>query len=222
EQQEENNLPSTKIYEAFDGSTHSIGCGSSTEWKQILYRFTYFRKYRDIIERGLCYARLITKADEPLYNELCPFLFYWIVHKIKENLEGDQYIQATTTVHNLLQKLKPRWNCSKIYSSMGEHIFKKSKELFDYNYNWRVLTKQGGKNKYCCTANCRDSLRTAADAYRTLESVCGGDEGTPYCGEFNTKRNQWNPKELPELNCYEEKQHKNCITGAYLYQQLHK
>ncbi|ANQ07939.1 Uncharacterized protein PCOAH_00021350 [Plasmodium coatneyi] len=199
--QEKDKLPSQKVYEALDGSGSTSECKTTVIEKSLLWSRTYVGQHKEEIKKACCYASELGRNEEPLHNYRCPFLFYWIIDKIKGALHSGVYQEATQDVYILLNSFKPEWKCSNAYNGMGEYVFKYSKEVFDHNYNIRVLRNNPSCDQYMQGREYTTHLEGAKTAYGWLSGNCTTATNESYCPYIKLENNQWIPKELSQLEC---------------------
>ncbi|ANQ08804.1 KIR protein, partial [Plasmodium coatneyi] len=144
---------------------------------------------------------LPTLGDE----DLPYFFYYWLGDKVKEQFQtGNNFSPIMKKIYGKLEKFGPRCSCTNLYEGLNKDRFKQAKELFDYNYNYKMLLRDNGWcRNYCTNDKCDTLYNTAQRAYSQLSSYCPTAGGYQYCKEFNETTKKKKEYEKPEkLDCH--------------------
>ncbi|GAB69460.1 hypothetical protein PCYB_002090 [Plasmodium cynomolgi strain B] len=141
-------------------------------------------------------------------NTPCYFLYFWIGAKLNENLKDGQQLQRVMNsiydkLKNFQFKYKNSNKCNNIYPHMNTYLFEHAKNLFDWKYNYDALKKRAQRGECSCIEKYTAQLESAKSTYGTVSSICENGGPDEYCTKFNSVRNQWNPQNLPKLECKE-------------------
>ncbi|ANQ09256.1 KIR protein [Plasmodium coatneyi] len=139
----------------------------------------------------------------PSYFEPCHFFYYWLGYRIKNEVKEPHELNTVmTSIYGNLTNTKCTNSCSKLYPQMDKNIFDKRKEIFDYSYNYNILSKDQGDNRYLCSEDCSTYLDGLKGAYSSVQSSCsettGGDT---FCNEFNREYENSFQNGEPKLQC---------------------
>ncbi|ANQ08925.1 KIR protein [Plasmodium coatneyi] len=150
-----------------------------------------------------------TKEGGSPYYDLCYFFYYWLGTQVKEKMtENYDFKYAMEGAYHHLKSTNCDNKCTNIYRDISDAFFKKSKELFDYNYNYKILTQGGSSNKCSLYEKLSTTLAKARDEYSWLGRICGSeDSSNSYCAKFQGGNGGWEyqePNALAEVPCEEE------------------
>ncbi|ANQ07427.1 KIR protein [Plasmodium coatneyi] len=206
-------LPSQKIYNAFDeGRTCTIGtdgqkCNGQKKGdiESTLNSYKYIKDEtlaRKIVQNW-CYIHNKVNSSDVFYKERCHFFYYWLGDKVKDKLpEGHALSTAMNNMHNQLHRFQCKNQCDNPYPDNDSLIiFENGKKLFDYYYNYAALQKGTDCNATSCSSTYEQYLSKAKSAYSTINGICNGNSSGIYCTEFMSKIQEEKIKEPTDFIC---------------------
>ncbi|ANQ08918.1 KIR protein [Plasmodium coatneyi] len=172
-----------------------------------------------IIARGWCNAYKIKRENQSLDYDPCDFLYYWLGTRVKQNWKNENFPQVIKTIYDSFPRVGNKTICTDKYPDISKDLFEKSKELFDFFYNYGTAIDELSKKGLLKNEKCNTSLGKAKEAYESIQSACSGEsETSTYCiklkGEygqyFEDGQKKW---ECPVDPARAEKAHEDVIIG---------
>ncbi|ANQ10717.1 Uncharacterized protein PCOAH_00047720 [Plasmodium coatneyi] len=137
-------------------------------------------------------------SDDDRYS----FFYYWLGTKVNGRFNVSDFRAIMTKIYEKLKEFDSKCKCTNIYNGISKDRFQKSKEVFDYYYNYKKLKGNNEECRYYCGNNeCDAPFKAASTAYSELTSTCKNEGGESYCEVFKTKRNQREYGQPQQLDC---------------------
>ncbi|ANQ07892.1 KIR protein [Plasmodium coatneyi] len=155
-----------------------------------------------------CYACSAEEdKDSATYYNLCHFLYFWIGNLIKNQLGTHKLNDVIQAFYDNLASEQCNNMCTKnIYPQIDKNIFEKTKEIFNYSYNYKTL-KGNSKDKIpLCNDECTTYIQEVKAAYSNIQSSCSVlNSGDTFCDEFKNEYKKYFDEEgqKPKLPCEE-------------------
>ncbi|GAB69463.1 hypothetical protein PCYB_002120 [Plasmodium cynomolgi strain B] len=135
------------------------------------------------IVNAWCRTRNITVEVTDKYGP-CNFLYYWIGHRIKGNIDHNDFREAMKIIYSKLRESPLGTECRNLYSDISETFFGWAKDLFDYNYNREDVIQKKECSQYLDSGVYYEHVAKAKEAYDKLCEKCGEITDDSYCQEF--------------------------------------
>ncbi|ANQ06704.1 KIR protein [Plasmodium coatneyi] len=141
------------------------------------------------IARGWCNAFKIQQDKEPLGGKPWDFFYYWLGTRVKQNWKEENFSEIIGTIYDSFPKDQKSMSiCTDKYPGISESLFEKSKELFDFFYNYDTAKDELTRRGLLTYEGCNKSLKGAEEAYQSIKSACTGEiEHSTYCGKLTAE-----------------------------------
>ncbi|ANQ07910.1 KIR-like CYIR protein [Plasmodium coatneyi] len=143
-----------------------------------------------------------TKKQTERNGKWCHLFYYWVGDKIKGELTGGHELHAAIETV-FLQLGNPRFGggCTNLYPQISKTLFEQAETLFDYNYNYKILTEQTGIYDQGTCIKLKDKLGSASNAYSSITDTCDTDLINSYCMNFTAISKEDEYKAPQEITC---------------------
>ncbi|SBT74136.1 PIR protein [Plasmodium ovale] len=196
-------LTSVRVYKQLD----NMFLGKSAECSKLEGELT--NANTDIILFCMSIAGNLANYDKLNYFDSfnkyrCKYLNLWIKsHLLKYNSTERAHI--TSKCLSFWDEFdKDRVKCaSEFLNYTDEDDYKKTKYLYDYALNYRMLDYYFVQKKDRCTKEDDIYIKKSIDLYKEAEIDCEKPNGHKYCGALNDIKNEYPQGQLLELTCNE-------------------
>ncbi|ANQ08458.1 KIR protein [Plasmodium coatneyi] len=199
------NLPSMNIYSELQGARFDSSDDDMDKVKDALKTYKSSIEDYDNIGYACGKAFKMVKTKEPLYEQRCSFLFFWIGSKIKGDTDGSTFNNILTALCDALQnKLTDVSDCSVACGGINYVNFKQRKEAYEYMYDHSYIKGEVDKYKSQCNKDCYEYIQGLVSNYEKVHTGCGSESPGEhdYCKKFEEKyREDSNPDKLSKLTC---------------------
>ncbi|ANQ05987.1 KIR protein [Plasmodium coatneyi] len=208
----EDNLPSRRVYKAFEhknGGKHQHTCTEMSTWTTEIERILdkklsnqwqhEARKYATEIAQAWCLICTMNKEKEQqLCTKVCDFFYFWLERMLSGKLRS-----LSANVQDIMKEIYSKLEGSSsgnqctyetMHKTIGETLLPQRKKVFDYYHDYRNIWKE---LKVCtsddssCTGKYDTYLSEATTAYSMVSANCGNGEETnnndDFCKKFKEK-----------------------------------
>ncbi|SBT73560.1 PIR protein [Plasmodium ovale] len=139
-----------------------------------------------------------------LFNQhRCKYLNLWIYKRLLKFNYSDS-ITMKSRIFTFFYNFKKKINCrAEFFDYINEDDYKKTKSLYDYALNYKMLKSNVMQSKKRCTKEDDKYIRENIDLYKQTKDYCQRDtEHKKYCAALTDIEKVY-PNELTKLECNE-------------------